>query len=486
MAITIVGLGPGKPAHLTREAWEVLTRAREVHLRTRRHPTAAGLPPDLVLHSFDELYEALDDFSAIYDSIADQILELGSRDAGVVYAVPGHPLIGESSVLRIVDRAQAQDTDIEIVDGLSFVEPVLSLLGIDGLHGLQLADATDLAAAHHPALDPGRPALIGQLYGRRLASEVKLTLMNAYPDDHQVVLVRSAGMPGAEKAVLALYELDQGTVVDHLTTLYVPPLSGAAGMDAIQDTIARLRAPDGCPWDREQTHRSLRENLLEETYEVLATLDAEDDDKLCEELGDLLMQIAMHVQIATEEGAFRLADVANRIDTKLRRRHPHVFGGLKVQGAEEVLRNWEAIKSGERLSSTGQRVSSLAGVPTILPALARAQSLAERAARHGFDWPDLVGVLEKVDEELQELLAADGMEEQEQELGDILFSLVNVARWLGIDAESALRLACERFTHRYAAMEREALARGLDLQQMAPDEQEALWRATRAGANAGS
>ena len=486
MAIIIVGLGPGNPAHLTREAWEILTRASEVHLRTRRHPTVAGLPRHLVLHSFDDLYEALDDFSAIYDTVADRILELGSREAGVVYAVPGHPLIGESSVLRIVDRARAQAMQVEIVDGLSFVEPVLSLLGTDGLHGLQLADATDLATAHHPALDPGRPALIGQLYGQRLASEIKLTLMNAYPEEHQVILVRSAGMPGAERLGLALYELDRGIDIDHLTTLYVPPLTGAAGMDAVQDTIAHLRAPDGCPWDREQTHRSLRENLLEETYEVLAALDAEDDDKLCEELGDLLMQIAMHVQIATEEGAFRLADVANHIDTKLRRRHPHVFGDMEVEGSEEVLRNWEVIKAGERTSAGDEQASRLAGVPAILPALARAQSLAERAARHGFDWPDLAGALDKVDEELRELLTAEGSEEQEHELGDLLFSLVNVARRLDIDAESALRLACDRFTRRYTAMEQEARARGLDLPEMTPEDQEVLWRAIRAGTDSGS
>jgi tetrapyrrole methylase family protein / MazG family protein len=477
MAITIVGLGPGDPGHLTRHAWEVLTRAGEVYLRTRRHPTVAGLPPDLVLHSFDELYEEMDDFSSVYETITERILELARRTEGVVYAVPGHPLVGESSVVRILAAAQPKGLCVQIVDGLSFVEPVLGLLGIDGLDGLQLADATDVAAAHHPALDPDRPVLIGQLYGRRLASEVKLTLMNAYPEDYLVTLVRAAGMPEAERSALPLYELDQGALLDHLTTLYVPPLPGAGSMAAVQDTMARLRAPDGCPWDREQTHQTLRENLLEETYEVLAALDAEEDEKLCEELGDLLMQIAMHVQIATEEGAFRFADVARGIDAKLRRRHPHVFGDAKVQGTGEVLRNWEAIKAGERRSAAGGEVSRLAGVPTILPALARAQALSARAARHGFDWPDVEGVLGQVGEELQELVAAESQQERQWELGDLLFTLVNVARWLGIDAESALRAACDRFVRRYAVMEGEARVRGVDLLEMAPAEREALWKA---------
>ncbi len=477
MTITILGLGPGDPAHLTRQAWHVLSEADEVYLRTRRHPTAAGLPTHLSLHSCDDLYETADDFAAVYEAIAQRIVALGRRPEGVLYAVPGHPLVGESSVQRILIRAREEDLAVRIVEGLSFVEPVLSVLGIDGLAGLQLADATDLAAAHHPPLDPDRPALIGQLYGRQLASEVKLTLMNGYTDDHPVTLVRAAGTDDGVTITVPLYELDRSQTVDHLTTLYVPPLNHAAGLPVFQDTVARLRAPDGCPWDREQTHQSLRANLLEEAYEVLAALDAGDDDRLCEELGDLLMQIALHVQIATEEGSFRFADVIGRIDGKLRRRHPHVFGDLAVEGTAEVLRNWEAIKASERGASAGEtdHPSRLEGVPAILPALARAQALGDRAARAGFDWPDLEGVLEKVGEEVGELRSDDEPQARARELGDLLFSLVNLARWLGIDAEGALRGTCDRFVRRYIRMEQEARARGLDLAALPLAEQDALW-----------
>jgi tetrapyrrole methylase family protein/MazG family protein len=364
---------------------------------------------------------------------------------------------------------------VRVVGGLSFVEPVLSLLEIDGMANLQLADATDLAVAHHPPLDPDRPALVGQLYGRRLAAEVKLTLMNAYPDDHPVTLVRSAGMAEGDKVTLPLYELDRGQQVDHLTTLYIPPLPHTGGLPAFQETVARLRAPDGCPWDQEQTHESLRANLLEETYEVLSALDASDDARLCEELGDLLMQIAMHTQIATEEGAFKFADVIGGIDAKLKRRHPHVFGEVEVNGTADVLRNWEAIKAGERREEGHAQESQLAGVPVILPALARAQSLGERAARAGFDWPDAEGVLAKVDEETGELRAARDPEERAREMGDLLFTLVNVARWLDIDAEGALRSTCDRFTRRYAEMERGARARAANLADLSMEEKEALW-----------
>jgi tetrapyrrole methylase family protein/MazG family protein len=483
MTITIVGLGPGEPIHLTRQAWDVLSQADEVYLRTRRHPTIAGLPAHLALHSFDYVYETLDNFADVYDTIAAQIVDLGRRSEGVLYAVPGHPLVGESSVLHILAHARQERLAVRIVEGLSFVEPVLSLLGIDGLAGLQLADATDLAAAHHPPLDPDRPALIGQLYGLRLASEVKLTLMNGYPDDHPVTLVRAAGTSKGTMVTLLLYELDRDQYLDHLTTLYMPPLPRIGGLPAFQETIARLRAPDGCPWDREQTHQSLRDNLLEEAYEVLDALDAKDEDKLCEELGDLLMQIAMHAQIATEEGAFQFADVIGQIDAKLKRRHPHVFGDLEVEGTADVLHNWEKIKDRERATSVKEKAhpSRLDGVPGILPALARAQALGDRAARAGFDWPDLQGVLDKVGEEVTELRAATDPEARARELGDLLFSLVNVARWLEVDAESALRGTCQRFVHRYGEMEQEARTQGLDLASLPPSEQDALWERAKNG-----
>jgi tetrapyrrole methylase family protein/MazG family protein len=383
--------------------------------------------------------------------------------------------VGESSVRQILNAARREGLPVHLVEGLSFVEPVLSFLRIDGLAGLQLVDATDLAAAHHPSLDPDCPALVGQLYGQRLASEVKLTLMNAYSDDHPVTLVRAAGTSEAAATTVPLYELDRGQRIDHLTTLYIPPLTHIGGLPAFQGTVAHLRAPDGCPWDREQTHQTLRVSLLEETYEVLAALDAGDDDKLCEELGDLLMQIAMHVQIATEGGAFRFTDVIGRIDAKLKRRHPHVFGDVQVQDSAEVLRNWEAIKSGERATEGNGHLSRLDGVPAILPALARAQALGDRAARAGFDWPRVDGVLEKLGEEVAELRAVGDPESRAREMGDILFTLVNVARWLGIDAESALRGTCDRFTSRYAEMEQMARAQGTDLSSLSLAEQDALW-----------
>src|SRR5512136_938964 len=195
MAITIVGLGPGDAMQLTREAWQVLAMTDEVYLRTERHPTTQGLPSDLKLKSFDGLYEQAESFDALYDKIADEVIRLGQRPQGVVYAVPGHPLVGESTVTRILRRAEHVGLPVRVVNSVSFITPILVSLGLDALTGLQIADAVDIGAQYHPALNPDLPAIIGQLYDRVLASEVKLTLMNQYPDDHMIKLMHAVGTP---------------------------------------------------------------------------------------------------------------------------------------------------------------------------------------------------------------------------------------------------------------------------------------------------
>jgi tetrapyrrole methylase family protein/MazG family protein len=375
-------------------------------------------------------------------------------------------------VQRILASAREQGLEVRIVEGLSFIEPVLTCLGLDAMEGLQIADATELAALHHPSMNPDRPTLVGQLYGRHLASSVKLVLMNLFPAEHQVVLVHGAGTAEEKATALPLYELDRNDEIDHLTTLYLPPLPETSSLESFQDTIAHLRAPDGCPWDREQTHQSLRAPLLEETYEVLTALDADDMDALCEELGDLLLQISLHCQIAVEEGDFSLAQVIERINAKIKRRHPHVFGDTLVKGKAEVLHNWEEIKLEEKGGAGG---SMLDNVPPTLPALAQAQSYQRRVARVGFDWPNVEGVMAKVAEEIEELQGTSDASEREEELGDLFFSVVNLARWLKVDAESALRTANARFARRFTAMEDLCRQRGQHLADLSLVEQDALW-----------
>jgi len=237
------------------------------------------------------------------------------------------------------------------------------------------------------------------------------------------------------------------------------------------DIIARLRAPDGCPWDRKQTHASLRENLLEECYEVLEALDEGDSGKLCDELGDLLMQVVLHAQIATEAGGFGLGDVLSSINNKLIHRHPHIFGSKKVEGVEEVQHNWEVLKQEEREAGT----SILASVPQQMPALGYSQEIQSRVAQVGFDWEDVDGIIDKLTEEVSEFKQTESQEQRAHEFGDLLFTLVNIARRLEVDLEAALRETNRRFYRRFSYMEGVCRKRGLNFSQLSFDGQNALW-----------
>ncbi len=480
MTITIIGLGPGDPELLTRRAWRLLGESKEVYLRTAQHPGVEALP-STTYHNFDDWYERADDFQSLYRHIAEEVVRLGQRAEGVVYAVPGHPLVGETTVTHILALAKAANVSVTIIDGLSFIEPTLTVLGVDALDGLQVQDAVDIAALHHPPLDPDVPAIIAQVYSPSVASNLKLTLANQYPDEHPVMLLHGAGTADQRLESIPLYELDHSPHISYLTSLYVPPLPAASSFERFQETIAHLRAPEGCPWDRKQTHQSLREYLLEEAYEVLEALDAGNADSLREELGDLLLQIVLHAQIATEDAEFSMAQIIESINAKMIARHPHVWGDVKVENADQVVANWEEIKQKEKqvLAEGGETEtkSILDGVPKALPALAQAEKYQGRAARVGFDWPGVEGVLGKLQEEIAELQAAESDAHRAEELGDVLFSLVNLARWYKLDPEVVLRETNRKFARRFGYIEQHA---GRPLKELSLQEMDALWDAAKA------
>jgi len=246
------------------------------------------------------------------------------------------------------------------------------------------------------------------------------------------------------------------------------------------ELMARLRAEGGCPWDREQTHESLKPYLLEECYEVLEAVDSGHPAKLCEELGDLLLQIVFHAELAAEEGRFDLQAIARCIADKLEHRHPHVFGTVQVRDSDEVVDNWEVLKRAEPRNA--DRASALDGVPHVLPALARATAVQKAAAKVGFDWPDAAGPAAKVEEELQELAAAREQADVRRtadEWGDLFFALVNLTRFARVDAEEALRVATQRFEERFRAVERMADEQGRQLSAMTLEEMDVLWEAVK-------
>ena len=474
--ITLLGLGPGDPGQLTRQAWDWLQQIPEIYLRTSQHPSVPDLPVNLTVHSFDEVYAQAEHFEDVYEEIIRQVLELGKRSQGVTYAVPGHPFVAEATCPEIARRARSAGLPLRVIEGISFLEPTFSALGIDPLPQLVLVDALELSALHHPQFAPTEPALVAQIYSRQVAAEVKLTLMAVYPDEHPVRLVHAAGTKRQVVEDLPLYEIDRSRHLGLLSTLYLPPLGKDTSLEAFQEIVAALRAPDGCPWDREQTHQSLRTNLLEETYEVLQALDADDPDGMCEEFGDLMLQIVLHAQIASEAGEFSMADVLQGINRKIVRRHPHVFGDVKIEGVTGVLQNWEKLKADERKANGEKHGKGLLdGVPLTLPALAQAQEVQSRAKRVGFDWNDIGPVIDKVFEELAEVRSALSEEERQKELGDLLFAVVNVVRWYKVDAETALRTTNLRWRKRFAYIEKRASELNRSLNDMTLAEMDVFW-----------
>ena len=316
-----------------------------------------------------------------------------------------------------------------------------------------------------------------------------------YPDEYPVTVIRSAGIPGVETVRrVPLYELDRDPEHDHLTSVWIPALSPEERRPSFYDLVrvmARLRDPDGgCPWDLKQTHQTLRRYVLEEAYEVAEAIDRGDPEHLCDELGDLLLQVVFHAQMAWEAGDFEADDVCAAIVQKLIRRHPHIFGEVKVDGAEEVLTNWEAIKATERAARGEERSKSLLdGISTSLPALMAALEMSKRAVKAGFEWPETGGVLDKAEEEFAELRAeieagADTAKTA-AELGDLLFTIVNVGRRLGIDAETALRAQMDRFKRRFGHIEQRAGETGRALDVLTLDEMEAFWQEAKARERAG-
>lgn len=471
-SIVIVGLGPGDSRYLTREAWQVLTGASDLYVRTTDHPVVEELPAHLTVHGFDSLYANSADFTTVYTMIVDRIVELGRRGP-IVYAVPGHPFVGEATVRGVLHSAEKHGIPVRLVEGLSFVEPVLAALRRDGLDGLQLHDAIEIARFKHPPLNPDMPVLLGQVYSRLMAGDLKLTLSRIYPETHTVKLIHAAGSAAAEVETVPLYAIDRSKQIRNLTCLFIPPRPATSSLASFAETIAYLRSPDGCPWDRAQTPQSMRSGFIEEVAEAIDALDRGESAELCDELGDVLLHIVFQAQIAAESGEFTLADIIERIDAKIRRRHPHVWGDAVIENADDLNKSWEAIKAEEQGSTPQSTLDNIAGA---LPALLRAQKIQKRVKRVGFDWPSINGVWHKLLEEIDELQQADSAETRHAELGDLLFTIVNLARWLDVDAEIALRDANQRFATRFQMVEQSAKARGTALTDLSLDQIDAHWQ----------
>ncbi len=359
----------------------------------------------------------------------------------------------------------------------SLAASVFDTLRIAPPRKLILLEAQDLASAHYPPTPPDADTLILGIDSPERAAQIQKVLLAVYPESHAVDLVTQQASRSTTLSNLGTF-----TEFSASTCLFVPSLGEGTSFESFAEIVAHLRAPDGCPWDKEQTHQTLRTHLLEETYEALSAMDENDPAGMREEFGDLLLQVVLNSQIANEAGEFSMNVVIKHIYDKIVRRHPHVFGDVKLDGVKGVLENWEKLKEKERKENGKEKEKKglLDGVPSALPALTQAQEYQDRAARVGFDWPEIEGVLDKIREEIEEVKSAQNIEEVTSELGDLFFVLVNLARWRKVDAESALRGTNMKFKKRFSYVEQGAKGQGRNLSDMTLEEMDALWNEAKA------
>ncbi|MEB1809629.1 MAG: nucleoside triphosphate pyrophosphohydrolase [Bacillaceae bacterium] len=480
--ITVIGLGAGELAQLSLGTYQILKKANPLFLRTERHPVIEELKSEgLTYSSFDEEYEKHERFEDVYRSIVDILLAELETQAEITYAVPGHPLVAEETVQLLLKEGKERDIHVEIQGGQSFLDPMFNALKIDPIDGCQIVDGTQLKRED---LQIRQHIIICQVYDAFIASEVKLTLMDLLPDDYEVSVATAVGTSKETIITCPLHELDHVTELNNLTAVYVPPVENEQllykDFQKLREVIATLRGPEGCPWDQEQTHQSLKPFLLEEAYEVLEAIDEEDDDHLVEELGDVLLQVMLHAQIGEDDGWFTIDDIIQSITEKMIRRHPHVFSNQDAKDAAEVVANWEEIKRKEKKDE--RNGSALDGIPKSMPALMKAFEIQKKAAKVGFDWDDAAPMWMKLQEEIGEFFSefkVNNEEKMKKELGDILFVVVNLARFYKINPEEALHMTNQKFSSRFKAIEDQLTEEGLTFADVTLEKMDEIWEKSK-------
>jgi tetrapyrrole methylase family protein / MazG family protein len=479
--ISIIGLGAGDLNQLSLGIYRKIKETKHLYLRTKEHPVVADLSKEgITFQSFDEIYEKHDQFENVYEEIVTKLCS-EANDKDLVYAVPGHPLVAEKTVQLLLEKKSEYTVSVE--GGQSFIDPLFTALEIDPIEGFQFVDALTFKNAQ---LQLEQHIIICQVYDQMIASDVKLNLMEQLPDDYEVYIVTAAGSELEEIKKVKLFELDRGMELTNLTSVYVPPVKEERLLyhqfTTLRSVITALRGPGGCPWDQEQTHKSLKKYLLEEAYELLEAIDNEDDEHMAEELGDVLLQIMLHSQIAEEEGMFTVNDVILGVTEKMIRRHPHVFGDVTATSVDDVLSNWNEIKRMEKPHT--EEESLLDSVSKSLPGLLKAYKYQAKAATVGFDWKDVEPMWEKVNEELKEFKDElnSGMENDEKilaEFGDILFALVNIGRFYKIDPEEAISATNQKFYRRFSYIEQEVKKQGEQIESLSLERLDSIWEESK-------
>ena len=479
--IKIVGLGPGSKESLTIGTLNELRNGKNVFLRTEKHPTVDYLIEEKVNFStYDNVYETKESFDEVYLDIAQDLICKHKECGDLVYAVPGHPLVAEKSVFNLIDLCKEENIEYKIIPSVSFIDAMMEGLQIDPIEGLKVIDAFDIK---NQILDKRIGTIVTQVYNPLIASEVKLRLLEYYNDETEIFYVRAAGIQGEESIrKIPLFELDMQEDIDYLTSIYMPrDLNNKKDFNDLLDIVEKLRSEDGCPWDKEQTHKSLEKALVEESYEVIDAIDRDDDDALIEELGDVLLQVVFHSSIGNEDGYFNILDVIEGICNKMIYRHPHIFNSdVNLNTSDEVIIKWDELKKKEK-GYLGL-VDEMKGITKGLPALLRAHKVQEKAKKVGFDFENVDEAIKKLNEEIQEVIDVYNMENMDKikdEVGDLLFSCVNIARLLKVDEEISLNNAIDKFIRRFAYIDEESKKKGIELIDMSLEDMDKLWEKSK-------
>ena len=467
--ITVVSFGLEAEKHLTLQGLAALQKGDRVIIQSRKQKGAAFLDHhQITFETLDTFYEQAEDFDQLHQLITDYLLTIAQKE-NVVYGVIDASK--DESVFALIQAKKG-----EVVQLLACVPLEQGALSkIPAIHYKQ-ADKVISALAYekHPYW-PGESLIVVELYSSLLAGEIKLWLMTYLNPDEKVFLVTPKAQYGKE---ITLADLDRQPFYDEGTCLYVPVIPfkkrGSYGFYDLLGIIETLRSPTGCPWDREQTHESLRPYLIEEAYEAVAAIDDKDMFALYDELGDVLLQVVLHSQVGKEHGNFTIEDVVNAISQKMIHRHPHVFSAVRVSNSDEVVDNWAQIKQKEKgIQTTGQ---DMVEVPSSFPALLRAQKVQSKARQVGFDWDSPIEALEKVFEEAREVAQElENGRDPGEELGDLLFACVNVARIAKKQPELLLHEATQKFIRRFVKMENTIKNEGKALKDLTFSEMDVYW-----------
>jgi tetrapyrrole methylase family protein/MazG family protein len=472
--IQIIGLGAAGEDDLTLRAHKALTEKIPTFVRTDRHPLVNKLRKKIDIKSFDDYFEKYETFDEVYENIIHTLIEQSKQYGKINYCTAGSPYYGDIVTKKLINEYKGQINTI-IIDGMSFLDKCLKLSGYADYNNIKILDCLE---TDEFSFDVNSLNVITQVYDMDLASMLKVTLMETYPEDANILII---DVLAENVKRMPLLMLDREKNYGFSTYFCILPIeiskNRVYNVTNLLRIVKLLRGPDGCPWDKKQTHDSIRQHVIEEAYEVVDAIDNDDLDNLVEELGDLLFQIVFHAELASEEGYFNFSDVVTNVCKKMYFRHPHVFGDVKADNVEEALISWENSKLKEKNLTT--YTDNLKNVPKALSTLSRSYKIQNRAAEVGFDWSDAQGAVLKIKEELLEFIEEynnHNIENMEEEFGDLLFALVNFARFEKINPDIALNKTINKFIDRFEYIEKNSTK---DLKQMTLKEMDELWEKSK-------